>query len=139
MAGYLTTVTDSKQRTTLTKYRLHEHSLAVETGRYKNSRLPKEERFCQLCKEEKVETELLFLTEYTKLRHVQNKYFPKLHQHPEFDRSHLILLLLLFYCCLYPSVMMMVSCPVLLFHVTEKQICIFKVVWHYRVLLWSCQ
>ena len=86
LAHYLTTVTDSKHRTTLTKYRLSEHSLAIETGRYKKSWLPKEERFCQLCKEDKVETELHFLTECSKIQPVRTKYFPKFkHKHPEFD------------------------------------------------------
>lgn len=33
---YLTTVTDVKHRDILTRYRLSAHSLAVETGRYKN-------------------------------------------------------------------------------------------------------
>ena len=63
----VTAVTDTEHRTTLTKYRRNEHSLAIETGRYKKSWFPKEERFCQLCKEDKVETELHFLTECTKL------------------------------------------------------------------------
>ena len=86
LADYLTRVTDTKHRTTLTKYRLSEHSLAIETGRYKKSCLPKEERFCQLCKEDKVETELHFLTKCTKLQPVRTKYFPKFgYKHPEFD------------------------------------------------------
>ena len=87
MADYLSTVTDTKHRTTLTKYRLSEHSLAIETGRYKKSWLPKEERSCQLCKENKVETELHFLTECTKLKPIRTKYFPKFKKkHPEFDQ-----------------------------------------------------
>ena len=88
LADYLTTVTNIKNRTTLTKYRLSEHSLAIETGRYKKSWLPKEERFCQLCKEDKVETELHFLTECTKLQPARTKYFPKFkHKHPEFEHT----------------------------------------------------
>ena len=88
VADYLTTVTDTKHRTTLTKSRLSEHSLAIETGRYKTSRLPKEERFCQLCKEDKVQTELHFLTERTKLQPVPTTYFPKYkYKHPEFNHK----------------------------------------------------
>ena len=87
LADYLTTVTNTKYRNTLTKYRLSEHSLAIETGRYKQSWLPKEERFCQLCKENKVETELHFLTECSKLQPVRTKYFPKFKdKHPKFER-----------------------------------------------------
>ena len=85
--SYLTTVTDTKLRSTLTKSRLSEHSLAIETGRYKQSWLPKEERFCQLCKRDKVETELHFLTECRELQPIRTQYFPKFkHKHPTFDQ-----------------------------------------------------
>ena len=80
-------MTDTKLRTTLTKSRLSEHSLAIQTGRYKQSWLPKEERFCQLCKRDEVETELHFLTECTELQPVRTQYFPKFkHKHPTFDQ-----------------------------------------------------
>ena len=36
LADYLSTVRDSKQRQILTKYRLSDHSLAIEKGRHKN-------------------------------------------------------------------------------------------------------
>lgn len=68
MAEHLTTVTDIKQRTTLTKHRLTD------------------ERLCQPCTEGKVETGLHFLIERTKLQPVRTKYFPKFKlKHPEFD------------------------------------------------------
>ena len=35
VAAYLTTVSDTKLRRTLTKYRLSEHNLAVEVGRHR--------------------------------------------------------------------------------------------------------
>ncbi|KAI4894756.1 hypothetical protein NFI96_009065 [Prochilodus magdalenae] len=44
LAGYLLTVRDMKQRRILTKYRLSDHSLALETGRLKQSWLPREDR-----------------------------------------------------------------------------------------------
>ncbi|KAI4885658.1 hypothetical protein NFI96_003646 [Prochilodus magdalenae] len=47
---YLLTVRDTKQRQILTKYRLSDHSLAIERGRYRQSWLPKEERRCGHCK-----------------------------------------------------------------------------------------
>ena len=50
VADFLTPATDIKLRTPLTNFRLSEHNLAIETDRYKQSWLPKEERFCQLCK-----------------------------------------------------------------------------------------
>ncbi len=86
VADYLTTVTVLCQGSSLFSVRLSEHNLVIDTGRYKKSWLPKEECFCQLCKEGKVETELHFLTECTKLQPFRTKYFPKFkHNHPEFD------------------------------------------------------
>ena len=43
VADYLTTVTDRKLRKTLTRYRLSEHSLAIETGRHRQTWLPRED------------------------------------------------------------------------------------------------
>src|SRR4029434_442695 len=49
LAPYLTLVTDKNLRTTLTKYRLSEHSLAIEVGRHRQTWLPKENRLCPHC------------------------------------------------------------------------------------------
>ena len=49
MANYLTTVTDQNLRKTLTKYRLSQHSLAIEKGRHRKPWLPVEERLCNHC------------------------------------------------------------------------------------------
>ena len=43
MADYLTTVTDRTLRKTLTRYRLSEHSLVIETGRHRQTWLPRED------------------------------------------------------------------------------------------------
>ena len=56
VAEYLTTVTDIKLRKTLTMYRL-----AIETGRHRQNRLPREARLCSLCHKREVETESHFL------------------------------------------------------------------------------
>src|SRR4029434_3993609 len=44
LAPYLTLITDKNLRTTLTKYRLSEHSLAIEVGKHRQTWLPKENR-----------------------------------------------------------------------------------------------
>ena len=49
VAQYLTMVTDQNLRKTLTKYRLSEHSLAIEKGRHRKTCLPVEERLCNHC------------------------------------------------------------------------------------------
>lgn len=61
LADYLYSVRDTKQRQILTKYRLSDHRLAIETGRHKKTWLPKEERVCGHCMTGEVETEMHFL------------------------------------------------------------------------------
>ncbi len=46
LEDYLQSVRDTKQRRILTKYRLSEHRLAIETGRHRKSWLPREQRVC---------------------------------------------------------------------------------------------
>ena len=55
---YLTQIKNPDIRTEMIKFRLSNHSLAIETGRHKN--IPKDHRFCPFCPED-VETELHFL------------------------------------------------------------------------------
>ncbi|XP_037402655.1 T-lymphocyte activation antigen CD80-like [Pygocentrus nattereri] len=75
LATYLLTVRDTKQRQILTKYRLSDHSLAVERGRFKHSWIPREDRVCGHCKTGEVETEVHFLLHCPKYEHIRNKYF----------------------------------------------------------------
>ena len=77
VAEYLSTVTDNKVRKTLTMYRLSEHSLAIERGRYRQTWLPREDRLCSHCSQGVVETELHFLTACDKYKHIREQYYPK--------------------------------------------------------------
>ena len=54
LADYLLSVRDVKQRQSLTKYRLSDHNLAVETGRHRKTWLPREHRMCGHFQAEKV-------------------------------------------------------------------------------------
>ena len=78
MAEYLSTVTDPKQRKTLTRYRLSEHSLAIEKGRHRQTWLPREERLCPHCTQNEVETELHFLTACPLYQDIRDTYFPQI-------------------------------------------------------------
>ena len=62
VAEYLTTVTGPKRRKSLTRYRLIEHSMAIEKGRHRQTWLPREDRLCSHCTHNQLETELHFLT-----------------------------------------------------------------------------
>ncbi|CAB3992816.1 Hypothetical predicted protein [Paramuricea clavata] len=52
---YLSIIKDSNKRKTLTRFRLSNHSLQIETGRYHN--IAREERLCNLCHSGEVENE----------------------------------------------------------------------------------
>ena len=58
---YLRQVTNIQHRITLTKLRLSNHKLAIETGRYVRPYKKPEERICPICKKD-VEDEIHFLT-----------------------------------------------------------------------------
>jgi hypothetical protein len=71
VANYLTMVTDQNLRKTLRKYRLSEHSLAIEKGRHRKTWLPVEERLCNHCTTAEPETELHFLTKCQKYKTIR--------------------------------------------------------------------
>ena len=60
-ADYLRQVTNIRHQITLTKLRLSNHKLAIETGRYVRPYKKPEERICSICKKD-VEDEIHFLT-----------------------------------------------------------------------------
>ena len=87
VADYLTTVTDPKLRKTLTRYRLSDHSLAIETGRHRQTWLPREDRLCSLCSRGQVETELHFLLHCDRYKEIRDSFGPKISdKYPEFGQ-----------------------------------------------------
>ncbi|KAF7665457.1 hypothetical protein LDENG_00143140 [Lucifuga dentata] len=89
LAEYLFTVRNTKQRQILTKYRLSDHSLAIETGRHRKSWLPPEDRICSHCMTGEVETEMHFLLKCNKYKHIRIEYFNKLNSIiPNFTELH---------------------------------------------------
>ena len=86
VAGYLNTVTDPKLRRCLTRYRLSDHRLAIETGRYKQNQLPREDRICPHCTQNEVETELHFLTTCDMYQDIRDTFFPQITRiHEDFE------------------------------------------------------
>ena len=59
METYLTIVNNTKNRTTLTKFRLSNHTLMIEKGRHQN--IDKNHRFCPCCPT-RIEDEMHFFT-----------------------------------------------------------------------------
>ena len=70
MEDYLQRVKNVKIRSQVTKLRLSNHRLAIETGRHSVPKVPRGERFCPFCPGH-VEDEFHFLFECAALRHLR--------------------------------------------------------------------
>ena len=64
-------------RIPLTRYRLSDHSLAIEKGRHRQTPLPREDRLCTHCTQNAVETELHFLTTCPLYQDIRDTYLPQ--------------------------------------------------------------
>ena len=73
MEKYLVDVRNFSIRSHVTKFRLSNHRLAIETGRHTTPKTPKEQRFCQFCPG-KVEDEYHFLFDCKIVRESCRKY-----------------------------------------------------------------
>ena len=49
MEKYLSEIKDIKKRVAITKFRLSDHKLEIEIGRYHRPKLKPDERLCQVC------------------------------------------------------------------------------------------
>ncbi|KAG1932341.1 kinesin-like protein KIF13A [Pimephales promelas] len=88
LAPYLTDISNYGQRKILTKYRISDHSLCVETGRHKQSWRERELRVCLHCPDGAVEDELHFLTECSKYKNIRDAYFTQIAQIvPQFQQA----------------------------------------------------
>ena len=54
-------ITNPKTCSALTKFRLSDHKLHIESGRHCNPRKPIEERLCKICNNQEIEDEIHFL------------------------------------------------------------------------------
>ena len=61
-------------RKVISQIRCSNHQLAIEKGRHKNPKTPREERLCKLCDENIVEDENHFLLNCTTYTHLRNHY-----------------------------------------------------------------
>ena len=61
------------------KFRTSNHKLAVEILRYKRPIVPREQRLCELCTEDKIEDEFHMIFECTTYKNIREIYFQKIH------------------------------------------------------------
>ena len=65
-SDYLQHLRNFNERRNLVKFKLSNHKLMIELGRYQSDHIPKENRFCPLCKSNQVENETHFLLDCSK-------------------------------------------------------------------------
>ena len=66
---------NSKSRLALCRFRLSNHKLPIERGRFSN--IERERRFCQLCNENMIGDEFHFILECPALQHLREHFLPK--------------------------------------------------------------
>ena len=65
-SDYLQQLKNFDERRNLVKFKLSNHKLMIELGRYQTDHIPRENRLCPLCKSNKVENETHFLFDCSK-------------------------------------------------------------------------
>ena len=73
---YLTIINDVNKRRSFTRFRISNHKLMVESGRYQN--ILREERICQICNLNEVETENHFLTSCNAYENIRQDFLETL-------------------------------------------------------------
>ena len=69
MEQYLTTIKNPNIRKTFTQFRISNHKLEIERGRYEN--IPREHRTCKMCDLGEIEDEFHFTFKCKKLDHLR--------------------------------------------------------------------
>ena len=67
---YLSLIQNPTVRRTFSQYRISNHKLQIERGRYEN--IPREERICKLCDSGEVENEFHFAATCQKYQHLRD-------------------------------------------------------------------
>ena len=67
---------DANKRKTFTRFRISNHNLLIELGRYQN--LAQEERLCKVCSSGEIETECHFLTSCKAYDHIRETFLNSL-------------------------------------------------------------
>ena len=71
--SYFDVLQNKEIRKQLTKFRISNHKLMIETGRYQHSKLPADVRFCPVCATSEIENEEHFIINCKKYDHVREK------------------------------------------------------------------
>ena len=101
MESYLTQVTNTNHRTALTKLRLSDHKLEIESGRHIRPKINRENRTCKLCskpnKQAPTEDEVHFITRcdtFMQTNNLRNEFFNEIMLPKEYtdEKQYIILM-----------------------------------------------
>ena len=88
LSDYLHQLRNFNERRTLVKFRISNHKLMIELGRYQTSNVPREKRISPLCKSNQVESESHFLIQCNKYLLQRQNFFNQINKIiPDIDRK----------------------------------------------------
>ena len=73
-SDYLHQLRNFNERRNLVKFKVSNHKLMVELGRYQRDHIPRENRLCPLCKLNKVENESHFLFQCSRYQILEGEF-----------------------------------------------------------------
>ena len=76
--SYFYVLQNKEIRKQLTKFRISNHKLMIETGRYQRSKIPADVRFCPVCAASEIENEEHFIINCKKYEHVREKFLDEI-------------------------------------------------------------
>lgn len=85
---YLELIRDFDQRRNLTKFRISNHKLAIETGRY--GKIPVDERICIFCPSKEIETEEHMVLNCSSYSDLRSQFFQKIRSEKDRNSTNVI-------------------------------------------------
>lgn len=87
-SDYLNQLRNFNERRNLVKFRVSNHKLMIELGRYQTDHMPRETRLCPLCKSNQVENETHFLLQCSKYSLQRQTFFNRINEIiPDIERK----------------------------------------------------
>ena len=85
---YLHQLRNFNERRNLVKFKVSNHKLMIELGRYQRDHIPRENRFCPLCKSNQVENESHFLFQCSRYSFQRQTFLTRINEIiPDFERK----------------------------------------------------
>ena len=88
MSDYLQQLRNFNERLNLVKFKLNNHKLMIELGRYQTDHISSENRLCPLCKSNQIENETHFFFDCSKYSSQRRTFLNRINELiPTFERK----------------------------------------------------